>query len=853
MSSHELTSGFPSPAQRESNQSAGRRSVAYWFGRFSPSQGWATLGFLAIMLVVVGQSILAAGWVETPGLVFGMLLGAAAGTALAKVRLPWFLLMPLGLIIGAGIVIFSASTGIDGPSVSDRLRETLARLDAWYGAASSGGISTDLLPFTIMLLSAAWLLGFFSAWFVFRRNNVWIGVVSAGVMLLTNLSFLPDKFAIWFFGFIFVAMLLIVRVSVIQRHETWRGLRIRFRPTTGWLTIHASLWFIALVLVVAALLPLQVIRVQKAANLWNMGRTPVARVEEVFTRLFATLPSRKDLAGRFFGSTLPFTGRIAFGGDVVAWADSEYPSYWLSKVYSEYTSPGWIAAETEPIEVGPEILPPPRTDTKKRAPVDQTLQLGFSTEKYLSGGDFDWVSRSATLHSLLPKTFTIDVQDASADVALPDDIQELASKIRVPANLTEPTSAYAFVSRLLPPDLVLLELELEEGVGTTAVRVQRKAPIAPDIVAWDFDAELAEDDAYRMTSIVSTATDDDLRGAETTYNRFVTDHYLQLPASLPQRVRELSLDVTAGQDNPLDKALAVQEFLRGPTFSYSQDIEAPPRDSDGVDNFLFETQEGYSDYFASSMAVLLRAAGVPTRLAAGYAPGELDEESGHRFIKDSDSHGWVQVYFPAYGWIDFEPTPNWEVHPRIPGGAEAAGLAATAGDLDSDGIIAGDPGEFFDEEELFGLTGDSGVGATLSRNLTQYLTPIAIVVAILALMGLSARFWLSYGLGGLSPEARLYAKMGRLGLIARVRHRSSQTPWEYATVVGLVAPDAADAAWSIANSYAASRYGGRQPDVDGLTELQAAWKQVRRSLVGRAIRRLAPEPSPRTRQQGFAQ
>lgn len=801
------------------------------------------------MLIVVGQSIRDARWVETPGLIFTMLLSAVAGTTLAKIRLPWFLLMPLGLTIGTGVVLINASSVADGSSVSNRLRETLARLDVWYEAANSGGISTDLLPFTVMLLSGAWLLGFFSAWFVFRRNNVWISVVSAGVMLLTNLSFLPDKFGQDFFIFIFVAMLLIVRVSVIQRHEFWRSLSIRYTPSIGWRTIHASLWFSILVLFIAALIPVHVITVTKAQTLWNLGRTPVARSEEIFTRLFSALPSRKYMPGRFFGNTLPFKGKISFGGEVVASTDSEYQSYWLSKTYSEYTSPGWIAPDTESLKVGPEILPPPQTDIKKRLPVDQTVQP-FSTENFLAGSpNVPWVSRIATIQSLLPKKFVIDLQNPDTDEVLPDDIQYLANQLRLGQADVEPTLGYTFVASYLPSDLVLLEIELEAGVGLTTVIVQRKAPISPDIVAWDFDVEFLEDDTYRMTSIVSMATDDDLREAGTNYNRFMTDHYLQLPISLPQRVRNLSLDLTGGKDNPIDKTLAIQEYLRGPSFTYSRDIDAPPRNADGVEHFLFESREGYSDYFASSMAVLLRAAGVPTRLAVGYAPGELDENSGRRFLRDSDSHSWVQVYFPSYGWIDFEPTPNWDVPSRNLGGTNVVGLAPSGGDLDSDEFDPlADLDELF-EDEFLETDWQSDINAMFTRDFKQYLIPTAIVLTVLALIGLGTRFLLNFGLGGLNPEARLYAKMRRLGLIARVRHRSNQTPREYAAILGLEVPSAAEAASSIATSYAASRYGNRQADQEEIADLQLAWRQIRLSLVGKTIGLVTAQSSRQPLQQ----
>ena len=849
MSTPELTSELPRRGPGDSPPAGWRQIASVWLRRYSPSQGWATLGFLALMLVVVGESITSARWVETPGLVLLLVLSAMAGMVLAKVRARWYLLQTLGLLVGGLVVLWRTSLVIDAPSTSERVREMFDRLDVWYEAATSGGISTDLMPFTALLLSATWLLGFFGSWFVFRRNNVWFAVVMSGVVLMTNLSFLPDDLALRFFMFMLLAMLLIVRVSVVQRHEIWRNVRIRFTPANGWLTIHASLWFSAIVLLVAALLPTNWVSVPVAAELWGIGRTPVARVEDVFTRLFSTLPTRKDLPGRFFGSTLPFMGKIAFGGEVVASAITEYPSYWLSQTYSEYTSLGWIAPETEQIEVGPEILPPPRTDHTKRESVSQTLTLKFSDDKFLSGGDYNWVSRSGTLDSLLPKKFAIDINDPSQDASLPDDIQELAAELRSTAKRSAADAADQSISVLLPDDLIVLDSQTDSGGGVGSITLQRKAPIAPDVTGWNFDTKFAEDDSYGMESFVSTATDDELRRARSSYDRFITDHYLQLPASLPQRVRDLALQLTEGHTSPLDKALAVQEYLRGPTFTFSREIDAPPRGDDGVEHFLFETKTGYSDYFGSSMAVMLRVAGVPARMAVGYAPGELEQESGRRLIRDSDSHSWVQVYFPSYGWIDFEPTPNWIIQARVPGGVEGIPLPEAGGDLGGGDASSGEtPFDFLDEEFLQGL-GSSGFTGTLPTGLNRYLIAAGIAIVALAIVVLVSRLFLSFGLGGLSTEEKAYAKMGRLGLIARVRPRSNQTPWEYAAVVGLAVPNAAEAARSIATTYALSRYGRRPPDEDELVELNAAWKRVRLSLLAGAIRRLVPEPSPKPRRQ----
>ncbi|HNG20294.1 MAG TPA: transglutaminase-like domain-containing protein, partial [Candidatus Obscuribacter sp.] len=85
-------------------------------------------------------------------------------------------------------------------------------------------------------------------------------------------------------------------------------------------------------------------------------------------------------------------------------------------------------------------------------------------------------------------------------------------------------------------------------------------------------------------------------------------------------------------------------------------ITAPPPDKDPLEYFLFEIKEGYCDYYASAMATMLRSVGIPARTASGYAEGTFDEESKVFFVTAADAHTWVEVYFPEYGWVEFEPT-----------------------------------------------------------------------------------------------------------------------------------------------------------------------------------------------------
>ena len=815
------------------------------YERYTPSQGWSTFVFLVLALLIVGNSVTSAEWTETPRLLSLMVWGAIAGLLLAKVRVNAIPLHLTALILGFVVVVWQASSLIEDESLVGQVRMLWNRLDIWYDAAISGGISTDLLPFTLSLLAAAWLLGYISSWFIFRSNNVWIGVMLMGTAILTNLSFLPERFAANFFVFAFLAILLVVRLSIVQRHQVWTKAGIEFSPVSSWLTLNSAVWFSFVVLIVAALLPMNVVVSPTLAKIWRTARSPVENLEGEFARLFSAIPSRKDLPGRLFGKTLPFTGKISFGGEAVFWADTDYPSYWLSQTYSEYTSQGWIAGETQSIDAGPEVVPPPRADSLKRVPVTQSLQLSFDTSAFLSGGSLDWISRDAVIESLAPKEFTFNLLDFSQNPALPEDVQKLAVLLR--DNIDSRANddfVESFISRNLPSDLVLIEVSYkpatdEVGQLLETVTLARKEPVTPEIVSWRFAKPFQANETYAMVSFVSLATDDELREAGTDYNSFITDHYLQLPASLPQRVRDLAENLTQGAANPLDKTLAIQRYLRGSTFVYSQDISAPPIGADGVDYFLFETKTGYSDYFGSSMTVMLRAVGVPARMAAGYAPGEYDSEADVRVIRDSDSHGWVQGYFPGYGWIDFEPTPRWPEQERklLTGPGSDLVLNRRTGDDSIDEALDDVIEDLLDDPGPT-IVGDSGF--SFSFDVVKLLIRAGIVLGVVVFLWLIFQVIWTRGLGNATPVERAYTKMSRLGAWAGIKRGINQTPVEYALALSNALPTIATETQHVAWAYAGSRYGNREISEEESEELDQVWKSMRGSLFAKMLGRLLP-------------
>ena len=181
-------------------------------------------------------------------------------------------------------------------------------------------------------------------------------------------------------------------------------------------------------------------------------------------------------------------------------------------------------------------------------------------------------------------------------------------------------------------------------------------PGASDIISVIAPRDMLPNEAYTVTSWVSQATPLKLAQAGTDYPDWVTQRYLQLPDTIPARVKELSLQLTEGAQTPYGKAIAIKSFLQ--RFTYNVVFNTPPQGVDAVDYFLFESKTGDCTYFASAMAVMLRSVGVPSRISSGYYLREKDNTTGQYVIRTRDYHARAEIYFPGYGWIEFETVPG---------------------------------------------------------------------------------------------------------------------------------------------------------------------------------------------------
>lgn len=324
---------------------------------------------------------------------------------------------------------------------------------------------------------------------------------------------------------------------------------------------------------------------------------------------------------------------------------------------------------------------------------------------------------------------------------------------------------------------------------------------------------------YRVDGLVPAASITELRQAGTDYPDWIIKRYLNLPDKVPDRVISLAHEVTATAPTPFDRAKAIESYLR--TFPYSLELPEPPLDQDMVDYFLFDLQRGYCDYYSTSMVVIARAAGIPARLAVGYAAGTYDPVNDRYVVTEADAHSWAEIYFPEIGWLEFEPT-----------------AAQPQSQRPDEPVLAGQPHAFPALEPA--TAQDTGLG-----RWWWLLLPggIALVAAAGTLWSLLDR-WRLYRLPPSSTIATLYDRLQHRGQQLTVSAWLGATPYEFVAEITdhvealarewrwgtLLAPAPGELHW-LTHLYVKTSFSTHQPDSTDQAEAIRTWQRLKRRLI----------------------
>ena len=362
---------------------------------------------------------------------------------------------------------------------------------------------------------------------------------------------------------------------------------------------------------------------------------------------------------------------------------------------------------------------------------------------------------------------------------------------------------------------------------------------------------LGSGEAYELSVAISKATEAELGVAGTDYPPEIVELYTQTDG-VTDRVRELAEQVTADATNPYEQAQALAEYLRrDPSFTYTTVAAVPERDQDLVDFFLFDPaadRSGYCQYYASAMAVMARSLGLPARVAAGFAPGERQDD-GTFLVREANAHAWAEIFFPGYGWQVFESTKT--IDPRFVrlSGEETdtpaaplqgidplldeeilrqRGDGANVNVLPSPDLVDGAVNPDQPEQAAAGADGSARSGNALV--LAALVLGAAVVVWVR--MRQVQRRWRLLPAGDRAWR-QLTSAAGRAG----VGPRASETIYEYAGWLEEQLPQHGQPIRTVADGKVWQAYSGRRMTSTASHALEAAWARLRLPLVGLAIRR----------------
>jgi transglutaminase-like putative cysteine protease len=757
--------------------------------RFSirPAEGWLTVAMVALLAGSFALSVNDAGWVPASegstgyliwlavaSVAFG-LLAAKAGLGRWRTDLAGAILAGLLLpLIAGSIALGPAAGGFDPASIALRYRAAGdVAFRVWADLVRDGRPFTDQFAHYHMVFGAlVWAAGQLAATAVFARRRPLDAVVVVGFLTLANMA-VTARDQLWILViFSVAALVLLIRAHSFEEQVTWMRRRIGDPAAVSALYLRGGGSFITAAVIGALFLtvtassaPLQ--------GAWADVPQRLIGLSQWLQRYAPTGGEPRPLGVVGFGSSATTQG-LWSPSDAVAFRAKLAPSEqglfkWRAGTYAVY-------------------------DGVARWSWGETGTVGYAANTPLLAGTGD---------------------DPAVD-----------------------TGRREFQATITPDAL---------GSGTivspeTIEQVDRPSVVRLDETRFTTIESSAGSGPYSITALVPVAggtdglTQNRLRIAGSAYPNDIIRNYLGVPkgalgpASLAilADVQQIAAGAGGPKGNAYDLAFTVQQYLRSSRFTYSADVRDLVRQQcSGMSTVeCFATiRTGYCEYYASTMAILLRKEGIPTRIAYGFLPS-LPAADGTETVMAAASHWWVEVYFPKYGWVEFDPTGDVGRPQSLPSGAVETPhptVLSTPGGTELPGDLA--------RRTPSGQT--PGSAGTTSSGSGPFIA-IAILLAV--------------GIGALALTARrraprkpmhpdqAWGSLGRLASRFGFGPRPTQTVYEYAGVLGDAVPRVRADLTTVARAKVEVAYGRQELGVERMRSIGDAYRRLRFAIIRFGLR-----------------
>jgi len=699
----------------------------------------------------------------------------------------------IGAVIGTILVIvLVAGVNSTAAELTDRLAALSASLDRFGLDLIVRQVrSPETSAFLLLTGCIAWATGAYAAFAVFRRHRPMDALVVLGLLLLLNLSLTYESLFAHLVIFAAAGLLLLVRANLDEQRSGWARRRIGDAGHVSGLFMRSGLTFVVVAIVGAVLLT-SVASSNPLAGFWRSYQGDLAGIGQQLNRWVGGLTAPARGPNSLFSATQTIQSRWISDPAIAYLAKPSDGNghYWRVGTYDQFDGTSWNQTERvlQRVEAGQKVL-------------------GVTTGEIIAEAD--------------------------------------RSEISVDVTAVQPSG-----DALLSPEAPYI-------VADRAVDVWLKGENGPFATA-SFSDGLNEGDRYTVSAMVRPSADPadleagltkaKLRAAQQGYPSYVAPYgdpsLAILPGSVGEMTGQVAAQILAGLPSDRRDAYSIAEateaFLRDPNngFRYDTDLTGVCDSGQTVDCFL-RVRRGFCQQFATAMVMLLRENSVPARLAVGYLPGQRQAD-GTWAIGRSAAHDWVEVYFPGYGWVQFDPTPTTGL-----GGTETGLLLPEGRQVPTTspapGASASPAGRSFEPDQReFDNAGASTTPPTPGGPGAGWLAIVLVAVLIVgfAIAGYSVRERRKPTPG---PDV-VFRGVARLAGRFGYGPRPTQTAYEYADALGEVIPAARDELALVARVKVETQYARRSPSPDVLLSMRHAYRRIRVRLLALAFRRRRRRP-----------
>jgi transglutaminase-like putative cysteine protease len=741
--------------------------------RFRPEEGWSVVALVTMLGLVVAIAIDEPAWVNGRGvltdcLAWCALLGTLVGFAGPKVGWGRWTTHMVGALFAGVLLPIIAGLAVY-PGVSAVRAFQLAAegtLNAYLDLTVRGlQFTTQEVHYVLVLGGLVWGTMQFGSYAVFGHRRPLSAVVLVGLVLLANMALTRRDQLGWLVLYAAVSLFLLIQMHAVGERSTWTRRRIGDPGSISLIYLRGGTIFIVAAMIASLLLT------ARAAS------SPLAGA-------WTGLNSQLVQIGKQIGRLFPVGGDIRGGSGVSFGSTAQISNQW-------YGDPG-VAFTVN--------VPPEAANLKFRAGTWDTFALGA------------WVQ-----NEMQPTTVPAGagLLDDSPEIASPD----LVSRVKV----TVHPAGYH--------DTAVLSPGLAESVNLPSTLW------LAGLQGWFAGDNVAADTSYTVTGLVPRLGADDgitqnkLIAASTQYPADITAEYTPLPQdAMGPYAQQLLKNILAQapSQNPYILAKFIESYLQAPPFRYSTDVRSVNcQDRSAVECFA-QYKIGYCLHYASTMAVLLRAANpsnpIPTRLVQGFLPSTIID--GQETITNAQAHAWVEVYFPGYGWIPFDPTGGGVGKPQtIPVGAPVPAASTPASSLDPSSNRPLPTHRIFEPGD-----GSTGSSTPPPQPADRTLAALIAVLLVGTLGALIAIAWWRGPRGEVSPDTA-WTTMSKAASRFGFAPRPTQTVYEYATSLGDLVPIARPDISTIADAKVETTYARAELTPEREHAVVLAMRRLRVSLV----------------------